>query len=202
MNIGQASVFSDRAQISVVGAENATGVPSDVDVYLYVQVFNMPKQVVQDDLTRLRARAGELFGQPALGAAALAAGSGQGRWTEIEEIAAFYPTYIVHAYHDTHRRMTLEDGRQIPILRPQTAFGYFIGHEGPLVGWETRLYGAEKIAENFYRLAVPHNGSAYVEPAIQARSSDSEEPIPETRPGDKKNGCLAQILRLFGIGKK
>jgi hypothetical protein len=97
--------------------------------------------------------------------------------------------------------MRLEDGRHVPILRPQTAFGYFVLHEGSLYGWETRLYGAEKISENFYRLRVRNNGAAYVEPAIQARESAADVPLPpDGVPGKKTGRCRRLIAWLESKG--
>ncbi|HEU4881804.1 MAG TPA: hypothetical protein VFT45_06155 [Longimicrobium sp.] len=172
MNVASASTFRRLAEISVVGLD-PIATPAR-DVYLYLQTFNMPKVVKDGD------------GRPSLGNqgflndshATFSAVGSQERPREVEEVAAFYPTYIVHAYHDTGRKLKLEDGSQVPILEPQTSFGYFMQHAGDLVGWETRIYDAEKISETLYRLAVPHKGSRYVETAIQARESASEPPLP------------------------
>jgi len=170
MNVARASVFSRLAEISVVGLNPISSQMRDV--YLYVQAFNLPKVAKDVDRERIKRSFGER--------SRVVAREGPQTY-EVEDLAAIYPTYIVHVYHDTGETMKLEDGREVPILRPQTAFGYFAIHEGDLYGWETRLYGAEKIAENFYRVRVSNNGSKYVETAIQARTTASEEPLPETK---------------------
>jgi hypothetical protein len=118
----------------------------------------------------------------------------------IEELIKFLPTYRVHVYHDTGRRTTLLGGGSRRILSPQSSFGFLVQHEGELYGWETRLYGAEKLAENFYVLRVPNNGSVRVTTAIQARESASESPLPSD--GVPK-GCLwtiwTSLKKLLGI---
>lgn len=188
MNIARASVFSELAEISVVGLDPINTLPRDV--FLYVQAFNMPQYVKPDDDLQRRVLSAEDI-------SLVAAGRSQLR--EVEDIAAVYPTYIVHAYHDTGKKLKLRNGSLVPILRPQTAFGYFALHEGNLVGWETRLNGAERIADHFYHLGVPNNGSKYIEIAIQARESDSEAPLPpeKSAPPTTGGGCLAAIMKLL-----
>jgi hypothetical protein len=185
MNVARASVFERLAEISVVGLTPIGSAPRDV--YLYVQRFNMPSSV-KDGSTPTppgdHGMSSALFGK---------------RQTvqEVEDIASRFPTFIIHAYHDTGERMELADGRRVPMLSPQSSFGYFAVHEGPLEGWETRLYGAEKIAEDFYRVRVPNNGSAYVETAIQARESASDRPLP---PDGYGGHCWRLIKRLESRG--
>jgi hypothetical protein len=182
MNIADASTFRRSCEISVVGAPPISTQPRDV--YLYVQKFNMPNIAKRD--------------QPPAGMATFGADNfsfaakGGPQPNDVEDFAAFAPTYTVHAYIDTGEKLELEDGRKVPILRPQTAFGYFVLHEGELYGWETRLYGAEKLAEDLYVLRVPNNSSRYVETAVQARESASEAPLPSD---GAPCGCLCMIWR-------
>lgn len=192
MNIADASTFRRFAEISVAGAPPISARPRDV--YLYVQKFNMPSVVPRQDQPSDRLRA---FNRDTTGFAAVGAGE---KPEDVEEIAAFVPTYTVHGYMDTGDTYELDDGRKIPILRPQTAFGYFVTHKGELHGWETRLYGAEKLTENLYIVRVPNNGSVHVETAIQARESAEERPLPDDGKTEMygRGGCLAAILRLFG----
>ena len=104
----------------------------------------------------------------------------------------------VHCYIDTGKKLELADKSKVPILRPQTAFGYFVQHDAGLVGWETRIYDAEKLAEDLYVIRVPNNGSAYVDTAIQARENDNDAPLPPDGtvkpPPDKCKGCLAALI--------
>jgi|GEM_PF-2384304 len=204
MNVANASTFRRFAEISVVGATPISVQPRDV--YLYVQKFNMPPVVKHRETpppsTTFNAE------QPNFGVLNRAAASTGGvRGHDVEDIAALVPTYTVHGYMDTGKKYELADGSKVPILRRQTSFGYFVLHEGDLHGWETRLYGAEKLAEDVYIVRVPNNGSVHVETAVQARESANETPLPpDGRPtegvGKKPHGCLAAILHLFGRHKK
>lgn len=188
MDITQASVARAPARISIEGLPPIGSGPRDL--YLYLQTFNMPKVVTGEG-----PKGPWLTGE---GLPTLAAAVGTSEAYEVEDLAAFTPTYIVHAYHDTGAKMTLENGRAVPILRPQTAFGYFVLHEGELHGWEARLYGAEKLADNFYHLRIPNNGASYVETAIQARESAQEQPLPPD--GIPSNSCQAFTAWLASLG--
>ncbi len=182
MNVASASVLREPALISIEGLKPISAGPRDV--YLYLQTFNMPKVAKGEDPTVVQRNFDARMN--------LTATHEEKQGYEVEDIAAFFPTYIVHAYHDAGEMYQLEDGRRVPILRPQTAFGYFVQHQGPLYGWETRIYGAEKLAENFYRLRVANHGAQYVEPAIQARESAAEPPLPD----DGLTGCKALVAGL------
>jgi hypothetical protein len=187
MNIARASTFRRFAEISIKGAPPISAQPRDV--YIYVQKFNMPAIVRKEDQPT---PPGNDFNMDRLNLAV----AGRPRSNDVEDIAAFVPTYTVHGYVDTGRKYELRDGRKVPILEPQTAFGYFVLHEGDLHGWETRLYGAEKLAEDLYIVRVPNDGSVHVETAIQARENPNETPLPpDGRPEYRKpQGCLAWLL--------
>jgi hypothetical protein len=208
MNIAGASTFRRAAEISVVGAPPISAQPRDV--YLFVQKFNMPPVVPRGDGNggdggdRPPPDINSLANpKPIVGAATFAAAPRQ--TPDVEEIVGFVPSYTVHCYIDTGKKLELANKSKVAILQPQTAFGYFVQHDGDLHGWETRLYGAEKLAEDFYVVRVPNNGSVMVDTAIQARETPSEAPLPpdgDVKPPDKCKGCLAAILcflkKLFG----
>lgn len=196
MNIANASTFRRHAEISVIGAPPISPVPRDV--FLYVQKFNMPAVAPKEqprppiDLKR-----------GILGSAGSATTGGQQQFSDVEDIAAFVPTYAVHGYIDTGKSLELDNGTKVAILQPQTAFGYFVLHEGELHGWETRLYGAEKLQENLYVVRVPNDGSVHVETAIQARENEKEEPLPPDGRADQIGpaGCFGFLWRLLGWAK-
>ena len=189
-----ASTFSTKAVVSVEGMEPIS--PQPRDVYLYLQANAMP-QVVDDKYRRGMASWFEKRQDNVLRATA------DGPSVQpVRDVLDFAPSYQVHSYYDTGKTMDFEDGSKLKVLRPMTSFGYVVSHEGPLVGWETRLYGAKKLTDVLYLVAVPNNGSVRVTTALQGRQSADEKPLTETLPGDDNCGCLCQILRIFGIGKK
>ncbi len=192
MNVADASVFRRHAAISVEGLAPISAKPRDV--YLYLQTYNMPTVVKPrpNDDRRTGGPSGlAMMKQTAVG--------GTQRPPEIEDIAEFHPTYTVHCYHDTGEIGKREDGTTFLILRPQTAFGYFVVHEGPLVGWDSRIYGAEKLTEFSYVIRVPNGKSVFIETALQAREKADQAPLPDDRvpPPPKGKGCLAGLLGIF-----
>ncbi|SEQ07002.1 hypothetical protein [Nitrosomonas ureae] len=179
-----ASIVREMAEVSVIGNPPIGSGPRDV--YLYLQTMGMPQVVDAGYRERM---ADWLRGSLT---SVVEATTGNGGTTMIEDIFDYAPTYQVHAYYDTGMRMQLEDGSSIKILRPQTSFGYVVSHKGSLVGWESRLYGAEKLTDNFYVVRVPNNSSVKVETAIQARESADEKPLPD----DGLKGCKALVAKL------
>ena len=85
----------------------------------------------------------------------------------LERLEQFMPTVRVHVYHDTGERVTIK-GKEYPVVRAQASYGYYVEHEGDLYGWDQALQGAQKIAPNFYLLAVPDSGVATVKNTIMA----------------------------------
>jgi hypothetical protein len=165
-----ASTYHDVAEVSVVG--NPPIGPGPRDVYLYLQTMGLP-EVADDDYRRKMAGA--------LGGDVKSPVASDVTFNRIPVAADLFdrvPTYQVHAYYDTGQRLQLVDGSSIKILRPQTSFGYAVSHQGSLVGWETRLYGAEKLTDNLYVVRVPNNGSVRIRTAIQARETTSEPKLP------------------------
>ena len=86
-----------------------------------------------------------------------------------EDVDQLLPTYRVHAYHTTGDTVVI-GGVKHPLLEPQTSFGYYVGHDGELLGWRHELEGATlvQLAPNWYRIAVPNNGVAVVTTTIEA----------------------------------
>lgn len=122
-----------------------------------------------------------------------------------DELDQLFPTLRIHVYHDTGERVKGADGLQHPVLRAQSSFGLYTYHEGSLEGWQTSIAGAQRIAENLYLLAVPNDGKTKITTRVQAvEPGDTripEDPI-KPEPPEEPCGCLCQILRLFGIGRK
>jgi opacity protein-like surface antigen len=91
---------------------------------------------------------------------------------DFDTLDQLYPTYVVHAFHDTGKT-TVVNGRTMHVLRPQTSFGYYVHHDGQLEGWDTALQGAQQIAPDYYRIAVPQGGTETVTTRIVAREPGS-----------------------------
>jgi hypothetical protein len=82
------------------------------------------------------------------------------------------PTYIVHVYHDTGKRLSL-DGSDRPVVIAQGSFGYYVSHEGDLYGWQDKLvpegFALEQVSENFYKITkMPNDGVLTVGVEINA----------------------------------
>jgi hypothetical protein len=206
MNIVSASTYRRMAEISVVGAPVLS--PKPRDVYLYIQKYNMPPVVKPNDKPP-----GNVVGGVNLDRQPSYVSTGPPLPWDVEDLAAQVPTWTIHAYIETGKFYRLDDGTKAPILQPQTAFGYYVQHDGDLYGWETRLYGAEKLSDTCYVMRVPNNGTAHVETVIQARANASEAPLPAegkpkpTTPGTGQGkgcplGCLGSLLTLFGVFRR
>lgn len=184
-----ASTFRDVAEVSVVG--NPPIGPGPRDIYLYVQARGLPRVVGNTDAGTTGPGFGDDQQIAYLGLVQQTAEPAPGT------VFDHQPTYLVHAYYDTGQKLEREDGTFVPILRPQTSFGYVVRHQGPVVGWETRLYGAERIAENVYVIRVPNNGTRRIRIAIQARESQNERPLPV-----QESWCTRKAFELEARGKR
>jgi len=209
MDIMGASSVSREAEISVVGL--APILSGHRDVYLAVEVYNMPEY---SDPATPAPRAARLasFGLAAVPRA------GEGAPSALEELVnplnvyayneamvpnpevaqimidTLFPTYRVHCYHDTGEREVI-DGRRYVILGLQSSFGYHLVHEGDVLGWSHRLRGAIRLADRFYVLSVPNHGVARITSSIQALEPgdtvEPDEPIqPWPVPASAPGNCL------------
>lgn len=160
MDFVNASTFERDAEISVVGLPALASSPKR-DVYLYVETANMPAKVVKGDRDPATGAAGAMQSGATSTPINRPGGDISG------ELDRIMPTYRVHAYHDTGRRVT-RNGTAFTILSPQNSFGYYVTHEGELEGWKHSLTGAEQIAPDFYRVGVPHNGAVKIRTTIEA----------------------------------
>jgi hypothetical protein len=194
MDIVQASRFERTAEINVRGLGELAGPKRTV--YLYLDITNMPERVPTPPerdpdggrerlLARYRAEHGGNVRQ----------GDGDGGFPPedpptLDDIAEGQPSYRVYGFYETGERWRF-DGEDVGVLAPQTSFGYFVEHTGPLYGWQYELTGPgiKRIAENLYRLHVPNEGFETVRTRITAH---------EQRPPWWKRGCLPQILAAIG----
>lgn len=186
MNFGNASRFEQVAEINSVGLGQLPGGEPERDTFLLIEKLNMPAgglsttppskpPVLSDDPERRRdaAREEEVVG---------VLQSAEGVATPSEQLDAAKPTYRVHVLHDTGLTVERTSGT-LRVLAPGTSYGYYIDHAGKPAGWSDDVVGATKVAERFYRLAVPVEGVARVTNVIEAH--------------DAPGGWLAWLLRLL-----
>jgi hypothetical protein len=152
MDFENASKMVREADVSVVGLPDMPASPTR-DVYLYVEAANMPPV----------AKGGQ-------GPVATPAATGGNRGQVSGELDPVIPTYRVHAYHDTGRKI-IQNGLTIKIVSPQSSFGYYVIHNGPLAGWKYSLEGAQEIGPNLYLIAVPNHSAAKIITTIEAVES-------------------------------
>jgi hypothetical protein len=156
------------------------------DVYVYVETNNMPATVpaarpgilsrpevlkkisdpnLATKLDKLGVREGKIGSAVSL---AIQERARQGKITH-REIAAILPTYVAHVWQDTGRRARVK-GRNVTVLAAAPSFGYYVSHDGPLVGWRFGIAGkgVTKIGPNFYKISVPTKGGLAVKPWLRA----------------------------------
>lgn len=170
MDFVDASKFSRKAEISVIGLPSLQS--SDKrDVYLYIEQRNMPKFTSPSQTEKYEggfyAQTGEIEIMEAMKFDERKADDKE--VVTFDDVVKMRPTYIVHAYHDTGKIVTI-NGDKHPLLMPQTSFGYFLNHEGDLEGWSSQLKGAGlvKLSPYWYKIAVPNDGVATVTTTIKA----------------------------------
>jgi hypothetical protein len=97
--------------------------------------------------------------------------------TVFEGLRDAHPTYEVHVYHTTGRKIGSAE-----ILEPQGPFGYLVDHVGTIEGWRHRLQGRgvvlEEVSPNFFHVKVPDNGSVVVNTIIEAVEPPTPPPPP------------------------
>ncbi len=79
------------------------------------------------------------------------------------------PTYVAHVWHDTGRVKKV-NGRNVKVLAAAPSFGYYVSHDGPLVGWRFGVAGTgvTQIGPNLYRVSVPARAGLSVKPWVYA----------------------------------
>ncbi len=168
MDFVNASRFSREAEISVLGlGADALNRPKR-DVYLYVETINLPRNLGSDRVpTNPDFKVGPSVRDINVPGVRDRPGIVSTQQLSIDELALQRPTYVVHVYHDTGRRLRF-GGADHPVLRPQSSFGYFVSHDGEIEGWEHSLAGARLIAPNFYKIEIPNDGVAVISTTIEA----------------------------------
>jgi len=150
------STLTREAQISVRGLVAPTDGKATRTLYLLVQTLNMPART---------GGGGRADGQGRRDTS-LAAHRARVKGVSRESV---YPTYRVHVYRETTDSVGIR-GSKYPTLRPQNSFGYWVLHDGEIIGWTQKLAGArlERLAPNFYRITVPNDSFITVTSTIEA----------------------------------
>jgi hypothetical protein len=192
MNFVKASKVGEKAIVNVAGLPPVEPGAKTRTVYLYVHTVAMPPVIDRptpppapwpNPLPKPNNRSVPVSAkqgppkdpEPRIGVAAAVNGRERrgiddvaierGRETNPERLTT--PTYTVYAWHDTGKTLRL-NGVVMRIVEPQTSFGYYVSHEGPLYGWQYALKGAEKIGPDFYKVAPPVGGSVDVFTEVEA----------------------------------
>jgi hypothetical protein len=167
MDFVKASRFEREAEISVVGLA-ALPAPKR-DVFMYVERRNMPRYPLKEgEQPPTVPPVPDVVPNPNNVAV------GRLPQRRDEDYAALMPTWIVHSYHDTGETIHLAGG-DFKVVAPQTAFGYFVVHEGAFNGWADVIEGADRLREDLYKVAPPNDGAVRVKTVIQA--VEGTEPV-------------------------
>lgn len=209
MDFSTASTFTREAQVSVAGL---TKIPSAItrDVFLYVKTSNLadvhgggsPASPLVNIGEVLKVTQGDGGDGPVVdvaGAASLThmtAVAGRGQFPAVNapfDVASqLYPTYAVHAYHDTGRTMVIRSVTR-RVLVPQSSFGYYMYHEGEMRGWDERLTGAIQLTKHYYLVSPPEGGSTNVTTTIRAVLPGEPDPKPDAPLDEQTKGFCASI---------
>jgi hypothetical protein len=196
MDFVSASRFARAATISNIGL-GPTAIPGTPrPAYILVEKLNMPpvgsggEPKPEPDGVRTHGREGGPAGEHGEGAddLALLARAVEDSGDPNDRLEQ-QPMIRYHIYHDTGLDIT-RDGRTLRVVRPGTAFGYFVDHQGDLEGWRDEVEGATQITNRFFRLDVIEEGTAQITTVVEA-----------VERGDG-SGCLnliAVIRRLIGL---
>ncbi|MBZ5569170.1 MAG: hypothetical protein LAN64_15130 [Acidobacteriia bacterium] len=87
-------------------------------------------------------------------------------------------------------------GKDYLIVHPQSGFGYYVVPHADVAGWVSTLQGAQQIANNLYRVAVPNNGKAKVSNKIAALGQVKKDCFGHVVSG----GALVFFSGVFAIG--
>ncbi|HXA86002.1 MAG TPA: hypothetical protein VNZ47_13050 [Candidatus Dormibacteraeota bacterium] len=159
MTFKGASEVRQKAAINIQGLAPLS--PAPRDVYLFVQTVNMPsvpETVWKNVFNRL-------FGPPA-------SRNGEKSGAVLRQMSAAQinetvPSYRVFVFHDSGKKVKV-GSQEFLIVHPQSGFGYYVIPHADVTGWAHSLQGANEIAPDFYRIAIPNNGIGHVVTIVNA----------------------------------
>jgi len=175
MDFVGASKARELAEISVEGLEPFS--KNGRYVYIFIDTKNMPRQMDGQTAGGYKIAAEML---PYFYPFADDDRSSDAAAYTFARFEQYMPTYRCHVYYDTGVRIEA-DGEIYPVVEAQPSFGYHVWHQGSLIGWDLRLQGALKLAENIYAVKVGNEGSVKVVSVIHAIEEKGEELEPPER---------------------
>lgn len=191
MDFVSASRFERVATLSNVGLGRSPVPGTPRPAYILVEKLNMPPvprdapdrdegfdpkrdldrrrtaAVGRDDPKGMRAAAAKVLGDPKI---------------RFEQ----QPTIRYHVFHDTGLDVTRE-GRTLRVVRPGTAFGFHVDHEGDLDGWRDEIQGATPLSHRFYRIEIPEESTVKINTVVEAVESGG---------GTRCAACVERLRRL------
>jgi hypothetical protein len=181
MDFVEASTFTRGAEISTVGLGDPPAGSAEHDLWIFVEERNLApatwaKRIGNSFTTLTR------IGQTTRSQETGARGNDLAGWDRDWALSGVapdllsreqaWPTYRIHVYRETGEFLDV-NGEQQPNLRLVGSYGYYLRHEGPLVGWQTQFQGAEEVAPNIYRLSLGRDAVAQVSNTIASEEANS-----------------------------
>jgi hypothetical protein len=172
MHVAHASHYEQKARIDSSGVPHIKG-KNGHWMYLVLETRNMLRDIPKgiqspysdEALNRL------LYGSCDIEISAAGVGAqyckDHGNTPVFEYAAQYFPTTVVHVYHETGMHKTI-NRKKVAIYEPQASYGYFVAHDGMLFGWDVALKGAKKVRNNVYRVWIPDDGHVDVTTSIDA----------------------------------
>ncbi|HRW09437.1 MAG TPA: hypothetical protein P5121_30255, partial [Caldilineaceae bacterium] len=176
MDFVEASTFERDAEISTVGLGDPPGGNTEHDLWIFVEERNLPVATWADRIGKSFVALTRLGGGPREGQDRFVGNEfygwrpgweGNGVAPDVLSREESWPTYRIHVYRETGEFFDMGDG-QLPNLKLVGSYGYYLQHEGSLVGWQTQFEGAEQISPHLYRLSLGKDAVAQVSNTIVA----------------------------------
>ena len=120
-----------------------------------------------------------------------------------QALSTAWPMYKVYVYYDTGETTTIV-GKQHKLLQPMVPFGFYLSHDGPLYGFTHALAAEgvtlERVADNFFKVLVPSEGSFKAKVTVSAEEKPVKGPAPCPPCKDCKHGiCDCRLVGAPGV---
>jgi hypothetical protein len=209
MDFVPASDFERLAEINLKGVKKLPGSGGKRDVYVYVDRSNMPRDIREPERPpRLKDAIESIEERRGSNGPVEFSDHERERYTDydlFDVLATYVPTVRYQVFHTTPGKINVH-GKVKPVLQEQTAFGYFIDHEGDVFGWDQTLGGDfEQLKDaGLFKLKVPEGGRVVIKTKVRAWDERPPadrppeiEPGPPQPPEHGKGGFLAWLLAIL-----